>query len=91
MWIMALSRMQSGQGAMRASASEPVERFAGSDAGRRSAFTDRAGLAIVGFIFAGVTVVVIATAALVVHRHLNAGNALEQGASAASASAARQR
>lgn len=74
------------------SASEPVERFgAEAEAGRRPAFTDRAGLAIVGFVFAGVTVVVIAMAALVVHSHLNAENARDQRASAASAAAATRR
>ena len=74
------------------SASQPVERFgAESEAGRRPAFTDRAGLAIVGFVFAGVTVVVIAMAALVVHSHLNAESALKQRASTASAAAATRR
>lgn len=68
------------------SASEPVERFgAEAEAGRRPAFTDRTGLAVVGFVFAGVTVVVIAMAALVVHSHLNAENAIKHRASAASA------
>jgi len=77
---------------VRVSASEPVERFgAEAEAGRRPAFTDRAGLAIVGFIFAGVTVIVIATAALVVHSHLNAENALGQSTSAASAARSTRR
>jgi hypothetical protein len=74
------------------SASKPVERFgAESEAGRRPAFTDRAGLAIVGFVFAGVTLIVIGMAALVVYSHLNAENAREQRSSAASAAAATRR
>jgi hypothetical protein len=74
------------------SASKPVERFgAESAAGRRPAFTDRAGLAIVGFVFAGMTLIVIGMAALVVYSHLNAENAREQRASAASAAAATRR
>ena len=58
-------------------ASEPAGRF---EAGRRSVFTDRVGLAIVGFVFAAVTAVVIAIAVLVVRSHLNAKIAVEQSA-----------
>ena len=69
-------------------ASEPAGRF---EAGRRSAFTDRTGLAIVGFFFAGVTIIVIAIAVLVVRGHVNAKIALEQSTPAASAAASPQR
>jgi hypothetical protein len=84
--------MQPGQGTVPVSASEPIKRFGPeSEAARRPAFTDRAGLAIVGLVFAAVTVVVIAMAALVVHSHLNAENAVKQRASAKSAAAATRR
>jgi hypothetical protein len=42
---------------------------------------DRAGLEMLGFIFGGVTALVIAIAAIVVHSHVNASAAIEQSTS----------
>jgi len=74
-------------GAIPVSASESVESLEPrlEPLRRDSAPAHRAGLEIVGFVFAGVTAVVIAIAVLVVHRHIDRRDTVGKGTHGASA------
>jgi len=67
-------------GTIPVSSSDSIDRFEPRQQARRygSALVDRTSLEVVGFIFTGVTAVVIVIAVLVVRSHVDAKNAAER-------------